>query len=75
MTGKEHWQRSMGIYLREENRKRDPVKLRDEMDKGAKEKRGELSSYVKEKSEERNDYAIKFQEDVEKIRNRLSGKS
>jgi len=75
MTGKEHWQRSMGIYFREENRKRDPVKLREEMEKGVKELREEMSSYVREKGEEQDDYAKKFHEDVEKIGNRLSGKS
>jgi len=74
MTGKEHWQRSMGIYLREEKRKRDPVKLREELEKGAKELREEMSSYVREKGEEQDDYAKKFQADVEKIRNRLKEK-
>lgn len=75
MTGKEHWQRSTGIYFRVDKRKRDPVKLREELDKGAKEIREEMSSYVKEKGEEQDDYAKKFKADVEKIRNRLSGKS
>lgn len=71
MTKKEHWQRSMGIYLREEKRKRDPEKLREEMEKGAKEISEEIGSYVKEKSEERDGYAKKFREDVKKIGNRL----
>ncbi|MDI6810925.1 MAG: hypothetical protein QMD80_04515 [archaeon] len=74
MTRKEHWQRSMEIYFREEKRTRDPVKLREEMEKGAKELREEMSSYVKEKSEERDDYAKRFQEDVKKIRNRMCEK-
>jgi len=74
MGKKEHWQRSMEIYFRGEKRKRDPVKLREEMEKGAKEISEGIGSYVKEKGEEREDYAKKFQEDVEKIRNRLGHK-
>lgn len=70
MRRKEHWQRSMEIYFREEKRKRDPIKLREGMEKGAKEKREEMNSYVREKREEHDDYARRFQEDVRKIRNR-----
>lgn len=68
MTGKEHWQRSMNIYLRVEKRKRDPAELREEMNENTK----ELTSYLSERSEERNEYAKRFQEDVQKIRDRLN---
>ncbi len=71
MGRKKYWQRSMEIYFREHNRKRDPLKLREEMEKGSKEISEKMSSYVEEKSEERDDYAKRFQEDVKKIKNRL----
>jgi hypothetical protein len=71
MTRKEYWQRSMQIYFRERGKKRDPEKLRDEMERGAKKIREGIGSYIREKSEEWDDYAKRFQEDVEKIRERL----
>ena len=48
MTKKEHWQRSMSLFFREDN-KRDPVKLREDLGKRAKEIGEEMSSYVEEK--------------------------
>ncbi len=71
MGRKKYWQRSMEIYFREQNRKRDPLKLHEEIEKGTKEISEEMSSYVEEKSEERDDYAKRFQEEVKKIKNRL----
>ena len=66
MVRKEHWQRSLELYLRYDyrKRKRDPEKLREEMEKGPKKISEEIGSYVREKSAELDDYARRFREDV-----------